>query len=187
MKSRFENMGAYGKAWTTAGIILAVGLVIGFILRPHLREVEGAPTTFYECARMHLVQEGFPRRCRADSGEVFTEYIGSSQPLFADQIQLMQLSAGTVITTSPYTVMGQATADWFGTSGFTAELHAEGRMIDRITVKPGPAGQPATPGFLPFEATFEFGAQKQGAQGAMVFKKSGSNTASTTLVIPVVF
>ena len=181
-----ELLVRYKWYWIAGAAVCAVILVLVFKGKP-VEEVEGPPTSFFQCARIHEVKEGFPRRCRANSGEVFVEYVGNHPMLFSEQIHT-QVYTGAVVHESPFRVVGEATAEWFGQSGFKAELHANGRVIDSATVRPDTTeGIPVTAGYQPFTIEFTFTKPKEFAQGAIVLKKSGKETASSTLIIPVVF
>ncbi len=183
--SYFSGMSTYAK--TMFGALAAV--VVLALLAPwwHAkpREVEGAPTNFFECARVHKVAEGFPRRCTTNSGEIFYDYTATPRIDLSSQIALDHFMIGSVVDNSPLVLTGLATPEWL--KGAQVTLQASGRIIARATLSAVSDALPVPAGRMPFSISLSFSKQPTNAQGALVIKKTSDANASSTLVVPVVF
>lgn len=184
LRNYVASMTVYSKS--LLGILAAIAVLVAATeLKPLPPETAGAPTNFYECSRLHKVEEGFPRRCKANSGQVFIEYRGNQSMVPEVQVSLMP---APVILASPFVFSGTAPSNWFGPNQFPAELYADGRRIASASAKLQevlPHGEDQSA----FSISFTFTMPKSGATGAIVLHKAGSpgNATTSELVVPVSF
>lgn len=164
-------------------IIGAIGLVFWFSGREEYQEV----STFEECVDAgNPVMESYPRKCRDQSGAVFTENIGNELDK-QDLIRVDQPRPNTVIA-SPVTIRGEARGSWFFEASFPVQIIDEnGVVIAEHYATAG--GDWMTTDFVPFEATVTF-AKPASIRGELVLKKdnpSDLRELDDELRIPIAF
>jgi len=143
--------------------------------------------SFKECAAAgYPVLESYPRQCRDNKGNSFTEDIGNE----LEKINLIRINKPrpNEIITSPLEIEGEARGNWFFEASFPIKLlDADGKTIAAGIAQA--QSEWMTENFVPYKAGLEFTA-KEGEQGILVLEKdnpSGLAENSDELRVPVIF
>lgn len=144
---------------------------------------------FASCAAAgYPIMESYPRQCRAENGEIFTEAIAPENGNTDDKSELIRVdspSPGELIQ-GPFTVRGQARGYWFFEASFPVKLYdGNGQLL--ATAIAQAQGDWMTEDFVPFEARFDFNAPLT-AEGVLVLEKdnpSGLPANADEIRIPV--
>lgn len=144
-------------------------------------------SSFEECvAAGNPVMESYPRQCRSEAGQVFTEEIGNEIEK-NDLIRVSQPRPNAVVA-SPLTIRGEARGFWFFEASFPIQILDEsGAVIAESFVQA--TDEWMTTEFVPFEATITFN-KPTSLKGSLVLKKdnpSGLPENGDELIIPIVF
>ena len=180
--------------------IVIVLVAIGFWLLDKGEKAK-APTVitnFIECVEAgNPVMESYPRQCRTEEGETFTESIGNE----LEKIDLIRLASPrpNEVVKSPLTITGEARGYWFCEASFPVFLvNWDGLIIAQgiATAK----DEWMIEDFVPFEATLEFSTEEGSIpgmdnvfyknNGALILKKdnpSGLPEHDDALEIPIFF
>jgi len=164
-------------------LIAATSLLFVFGGKEEYQEV----SSFEECVSLgNPVMESYPRQCRSESGEVFTENIGNEIEK-SNLIRVFQPRPNTAVA-SPLVVKGESRGNWFFEASFLIELVDENGTVIANAIAEAKSDW-MTVDFVPFEATLIF-SKPETVKGEIVLIKdnpSGLPEHDDELRIPVAF
>jgi len=122
--------------------------------KPEKPCINGEISNFEECVEAgYPIMESYPRKCRAEKGEIFTEEIGNELEK-ADLIKINSPRPNEAIG-SPLIISGEARGYWFFEASFPVKLYnKEGVLLTQVVAQAG--GDWMTEDFVPFSAVLEF-------------------------------
>ncbi len=144
-------------------------------------------TSFENCVeRGNAVMESYPRQCRDEAGNSFTEDIGN-ELLMMDSIRSNSPRPGALIS-SPLKISGEAVGFWFFEGDFAIKLVDDNGAEVGFSVASA-KGEWMTEDFVEFESIMTFG-KSTTKTGKLIFNKdnpSGLAENDAELVVPVRF
>lgn len=153
-------------------------------------------TSFETCVQAgNPVMESYPRQCRTEDGQNFTEVIAPPPPApptavmpdISDLIVVDSLLSNTAIK-SPLHISGKARGTWYFEASFPLELvDANGTQLVIMPVQA--SGEWMTEDFVPFSATLSWPTSTT-PTGTLIFHRdnpSGLPEHDKELRIPVIF
>jgi len=156
----------------------------------------GGIETFEDCVRAGFpVMESYPRQCRDDNGNMFTEFVGNELEK-TDLIRIDSPRPNQGIT-SPLTLTGEARGVWYFEASFPIILTDwDGRIIAEHYAEA--QSEWMTENFVPFEGVLEFEKPYSDMgtipdfmkRGTLILKKdnpSGLPEHDDALEIPILF
>lgn len=179
-------------------ILISAGAVWLGALRSVTTPKEAPVASFEECVALgYAVMESYPRQCRDQDGNLFTEAVEASwETAYVnatdDLIRGISVSAGDRVS-SPLTVTGEARGFWFFEASFPVVLvDWDGRIIAEHYATA--EGEWMTEEFVPFSFTLEFdtppGPGGPINRGALILQRdnpSGLPENDAAVEIPIIF
>lgn len=167
-------------------ICIVIGAAVLVMVPAPVKAPTTAPTGFAECAKYFPVAESYPRTCRTNLGQIFTENIGNAIEM-QDTVVVDTPKPGDSIS-SPVTISGRARGTYFFEGNFPVEVRSNsGEVVGRGVAE---TKQPwTTSEFIKFTATITF-TKPFGSTGTLVLKNdnpSGDPERSIELDIPITF
>ena len=167
------------------GLVIISAVIVYGLYSAKKQSVVMVVTSFSECvAAGNAVMESYPRQCRTEAGQTFTEYIGNELEK-TDLIRLNHPRPNQTIS-SPLTISGEARGFWFFEASFPFKLlDAEGKILTQTFATAD--GEWMTEEFVPFMATVEFSSTVSGS-GLLILERdnpSGLPEHDDSLVVPL--
>lgn len=169
-------------------VVLAVATVGWFGFYQKTDKDTAVITTFEECINAgYAVMESYPRKCRDDAGNTFTEHIGNELEV-RDLIRLNTPRPNAEIE-SPLALEGEARGYWF----FEAVAPVVLTDWDGLIIAEGfitAEGEWMTEDFVSFSGDLKFVKPDYGERGSLILKKanpSGLSENDNALEIPIYF
>jgi hypothetical protein len=179
--------------------MLLSALAIGMTFLPRPASAPSAPmvTNFTECAAVgNPIMESFPRRCRDQQGNTFTEEIPPrtesvpEKPILQEPSAMIEVSAPLPLTRiqSPFTATGKARGYWYFEASFPVTLR-DGNGAVLSTGIAQAQGDWMTEEFVPFAITLNW-ATTTTSGGTLEFHRdnpSGLPENDAMVTVPVIF
>lgn len=167
-------------------IVLLIALAYFFVLPLFKEKPVAHITSFEECVSAGLpVMESYPRQCRSNSGQLFSENIGNelekSDLIIIDSPRPNQTISGET------EISGRARGPWYFEASFPVYLLDENNKEIAVAVAQA-EGEWMTEAFVPFLATLKIPASFTG-KATLVLKKdnpSGEPQFDDELIVPII-
>ena len=168
-------------------VILAIGAIVWIFSGGRPSRFEPAVTAFDECVtRGFPVMESYPRQCKDDEGNSFTEDIGNT----LEKTDLIRVTTPSpnIIVKSPLSISGEARGYWFFEASFPIKVLDGNGTVLGIGIAQATT-EWMTEDFVPFSTTIVFNVPGT-RRGTLVLQKdnpSGLPKHDDELRFPIVF
>lgn len=176
---------------TISSILIIIVFLVAAVIIYYLFRSEESPeiiiNNFEECVAIgNPVMESYPRQCRTEGGETFTEDIGNE--LEKSDLIIIDNPRPNQEIVSPLLIQGQARGYWFFEASFPVKLYDGNNNLIALGIATAKSDW-MTEDFVPFEVELIFSPAKTG-KGVLILEKdnpSGLPENDDELVIPVYF
>lgn len=176
---------------TIISILIIIVLLIVAVIVYYLSRSEESPeiviNNFEECvAAGNPVMESYPRQCRIEGGETFTEDIGNE--LEKTDLIIIDNPRPNQEIASPLLIQGQARGYWFFEASFPVKLYDGNNNLIAVGIAQAKSDW-MTENFVPFEVELIF-SPAETAKGVLILEKdnpSGLPENDDELRVPIYF